>query len=308
MRPLACESATPHQVTVVGGVDDDRIITEPGFIQSGHEPADRTIDAADHPVVGAHVGLVFFRRIPSPEKTLTRNRGLKAVGQVFEDGGIVQARRRNGDILIHAIDGLRPRELADAGSTVAVFGMAGIEPKIECEGFVLGLAFDEVDPAVDDELGLMSQATVWEFLVKRIASDGFEFIEVILTLPALRHLGVPFSEVSRAIAVLAKDVRVEGFDRGGSGKLGVALGAVATTRQSGEDRGTADPADRLADEGILETGTLLGKSVDVRCFDHLVAITSKSIGALVIGKEEDNIRRLAGTRGKTRETKGKGKR
>ena len=50
------------------------------------------------------------------------------------------------------------------------------------------------------------------FLVERIASDGFELIEVIGLFEVLGHLGVPFAEVTGAVALVAEDIGIEAGD------------------------------------------------------------------------------------------------
>ena len=60
VRPFARQPAIAHVVTVVSGVNDDRIVREAGLLKRRHKAANGAVDAADHAVVGSHVGLVFF--------------------------------------------------------------------------------------------------------------------------------------------------------------------------------------------------------------------------------------------------------
>ena len=73
-----------------------------------------------------------------------------------------------------------------------------------------------------------------------------------------------------------------------------ARGAVASARQAGQNSGSTNPANGLADEGIGEASTFRGEAVDVRCLDQGMAVASKGTRGLVVGKEEDDVGLLGG--------------
>ena len=126
-------------VAIVGGVNDDGVVSEAGFFERFQEASDGVINSGDHAVVGTHVRLVFLRGVPPPEVALPCDRGLQEVGEGVENGGVGETGRSDVGVFIETIGGLGPGEVADAGAAVTVFGVAGIEPHVEGEGFVLGL-------------------------------------------------------------------------------------------------------------------------------------------------------------------------
>ena len=65
--------------------------------------------------------------------------------------------------------------------------------------------------------------------------------------------------------------------------------AITAPRQTGQDRGTTDPANRLADAGIGESRTTSSQPIDGRCFDQGVTVAGERAGRLIVGKEEDNV-------------------
>ncbi len=226
---------------------------KPGFFERLHETTDRTVDPADHAVIGAHVGLIFFVGVPSPEITLAVDRRLQKIGLGIKDRRIIQSRRSDLDILVHSIDRSRPREMPDARAAIAVLGVAGVEPHVQGERLVFRLRLHELNPAIDDQFRFVPQAAIGLLLVVRISPDRLELVKVIFSAIALRHLGVPLAKVSGAVTVLAQDVGVQRLDGIGPCLIGIARRAVAAAGQSGEDRRAADPADRMADKGVLES-------------------------------------------------------
>ena len=69
VRPLPGEASVAHVVTVVRRVHDDCVFSQAGFFQSGHEATDRSVNSADHTIVGSDVRLIFLVRVPSPEES-----------------------------------------------------------------------------------------------------------------------------------------------------------------------------------------------------------------------------------------------
>ena len=212
MRPLARKATIAHVEAIVGRVHDNRIVRQSLFLQSRDKTTYGSIDSADHTIVGADIRLVLFRSIPTPEIAFAIDGGFQEIRLGLENGGIVQSRWCDFNILIHAVHRSRPREVTDSWAAIAVLRMTSIEPHVNCKGLALGLRFDELDPLVDDQLRLMAQAAVGHLLVERIPKDRFVRVEVILGLIALGHLRMPLAEVARAIASLPQQIGVKRVD------------------------------------------------------------------------------------------------
>ena len=88
MGPFSSEPSICHVISVICGIHDDGIVCEAGILERFKEAANRIIDASDHTVVGSHIGLVFARSVPAPEKPLTSDAGLKKIWKIIENGGI----------------------------------------------------------------------------------------------------------------------------------------------------------------------------------------------------------------------------
>ena len=290
--PFSGEATVTHVVAVVGGVDDDGIVCQPGFFECLHEASDSTVDSTDHAEVGAHVSLVFFVSIPAPEVALTVDGGFEEIGQSVEGRGIVKMRTIHFHVVIHSVDRTRPGEVPDPGAPVFILGVAGVEPHVERERFAFWLLLQKLDSLVDDNLRFMTKRAVGHFLVKGIATDGLEFIEVIRLIVSLGHLGMPLAEVTGAVAFVSKDVRIECLDGISAGEFVISRGAVAATGQSCENRRAAHPADGVADVGIVEPGAAFREPIDVGCLNDGVSVTADGAGGLVVGKEEDDVGRI----------------
>ena len=103
---------------------------------------------------------------------------------------------------------------------------------------------------------------------------------------------MPLAREPSAVAGIAEQVDVELLDDFRASRVMPTRGTVTSTSETGKDRSTTDPANRLTDKSIGETRSLSGESIDIRCLNQRVAITSKGTRGLVIGKEEDNVRLL----------------
>ena len=188
--------------------------------------------------------------------------------------------------------------MPDPGPAVAVLGVTGVEPHIEGEGLVLGLALDELDSLVHDQVGLVTKGAVGLFLVERVAPDRGVDLEVVACLEALRHLGVPLAGEPGPVARLAQDSRVEMLDRLGGGKIVLPGSTEASAGEPRQDGGPADPADGLAHEGIGEARSLGAKAVDDGGLGKRMTIASEGARGLVVGKEKDDIGTLGVELGK----------
>jgi hypothetical protein len=181
MRPFAGQAAIAHVEAVVGGVDDDRVVRQSGLVQRLHQAADRGVDPADHAQVGAQVRLVFlpvFHRQKKRSRVMLvwrkSGRASKIAGSFSRGAGIATS-----SYMPSALCG---QAKCEPGPPVAVLGVAGVEPEIQRERLVLRLPPHELDAAIDDQVRLVPQAAVGLLLVKRIAEDVFEFVEVIAGL------------------------------------------------------------------------------------------------------------------------------
>ena len=296
VRPFAGEPAVAHMVAVICGVYDDRVVGQALRLESLYEPSDCIVDSAHHAEVGPHVGAVLGFGVPAPEEALAIDRGLEEVGLLIEDIGIVQSGRGNLVLLVHPVDCPGPWKVPDAGTAVTVLRVTGIEPHIKGEGFVLRLVLDELDSAVHDHLGLVAQGTIGLLLVKRVAADLLENVEVVGGLPAPGHLGVPLARESGAITSLAEQVDVELLYDLGAGGVMPARGTIASPREAGQYGGSADPANGLADEGIGEARAFRREAVDVRRLDQGMSVAREGARGLVVGKEEDDVGLLGALR------------
>src|SRR6056297_1619106 len=164
--------------------------------------------------------------------------------------------------------------MADPRPAIAVFGMAGVEPEIQREGLIGGLRADEVDAAIDDQFGLMTQRPVGLFFVVRIASDRFEFVKVVLRTKAFGHLGVPLAKISGSIPVLFEQVAVKRLDGVRACRVRVGGRPETAPGQPGQDRRATDPTNRMTDKRVLESGTACGQSVNIWRLDDRVSVTT----------------------------------
>ena len=80
----------------------------------------------------------FCGRVPTPKESFAVDRcfqevrqGVKNLAGSFNRGGY------DLDVVVHAVNGARPGEMPDSGAAVAVFGVAGIEPHVQCKRLVL---------------------------------------------------------------------------------------------------------------------------------------------------------------------------
>ena len=179
--------------------------------------------------------------------------------------------------------------MTDAGSAVAVLRMARVEPHVECKGLVPGLVLDELDASIDDEIGFVSQRSVWLLLVERIAPDGLELIEVIFPPKSARHLRVPLAEVTRAISRSAQEIGIETLHGLRTSEVAGAGRPITSAGQTGQDGRATDPANGMAHERVGKTCALIRQSINVRRLHEGMSVARERVGRLIIGKEEDDI-------------------
>ena len=119
--------------------------------------------------------------------------------------------------------------MPDTWSTIPILGVAGIKPHIESKGFVLGLVLKELNPTIDNQLGLMTQRTIRLFLIERVATDRLKDIEMIGGLPALGHLSMPFARKTGSVTGFTKMIHIEFPDRIRTGGIMPARRAITAS-------------------------------------------------------------------------------
>ena len=139
VRPFSGETAIPEIIAIVGGVDNHRILRKSLFFQFRYKPSDDMINSANHAKVSAHVGLVLLRGIPPPKKALPVDRCFKEVWLGFVNYRIVEGWKRHLLVFVHPVGDLRPWEMSDTRSLVAIFSMRGVEADLQAEGLIFGL-------------------------------------------------------------------------------------------------------------------------------------------------------------------------
>ena len=284
------EAFAPGEHTaMVRVVNDDGIFGQALFLQNLDKTADGVVDSADHAQVGAHVDTVLAVRVPAPEETFPVNGGLEEVGLACENLGVIQARRSDLVLLVHPVCRKGPGKMPDTGTAVAVLGMTGIEPHVQGKGLVLGLALEELDPPVHDQVGLVAERTIGLFLVKGIASDLVVNLEIITRLEPSGHLGMPLAGKPGPVPGLAQNARVEMLDRLGGRKIVLPGSPEAPAGQPSQDGRPADPADGLTDEGIGKARAVLCQTVDIRRLGKRMSIATERARGLIVSKEEDDI-------------------
>ena len=197
--------------------------------------------------------------------------------------------------------------MPDTGTAVAVLGMTGIEPHVQGKGLVLGLALEELDPPVHDQVGLVAERTIKLFLVKGIASDLVVNLEVITRLEPFGHLGMPLARKPGPVPGLAENARVEMLDRLGGGEVVLPGGSETPPGQPGQNGRPADPTNGLTDEGVGEARALGSEPVDIGRLGQRMSIATERAGGLIVSKEEDDIGLLGIKFAKKREKNGKEK-
>ena len=251
-------------VAVIGGVDDDGVLGQALRLEGLEESADCIVDSAHHAQVGPHVGAVLGLCIPAPEKALAVDRGLEETGLALKDLGIVQSGRGNLVLLVQAIDRPGPGKVPNAGPTVTILGMAGIEPHVESEGLVLGLVLEKLNTTIYNQLGFMPQGTIRLLLVERVPTNPLKDIKVVGRIPTLGHLGVPFARKTGPVTGFSKEINIEFHDRLRTGGVMSARCPITASGKPSQDSGSTHPTNSLAYIGIGESCASSSQLVDVR--------------------------------------------
>ena len=92
--------------------------------------------------------------------------------------------------------------MANARTAISIFGMARVEPHVQGKRLALRLVLDEFNAPIGDQFRFMTQAAIGLWLIKGIASDRLNFVEMVFAPIAFRHFGVPFTKVASAVSLL----------------------------------------------------------------------------------------------------------
>ena len=175
MGPLASESAIAEIIAIVGGVQDDRIVSQPLLFELFCEAAYDMVDSADHSKVGPHVG---FGTSPRYRPTTYRialpvDRLLQEIGLGFVDRRLVERGERHPLAFVHAVGDLGPWIMSDARPLVAVFGMSGVETDLQAEGLIFRLLLEEIDrPVSRESYKSVTRRSIGLFFEKRLPTDS----------------------------------------------------------------------------------------------------------------------------------------
>ena len=179
--------------------------------------------------------------------------------------------------------------MTDTRSSIAIFGMAGVEPEVDREGLTRWLSLQELDAPVNDEFRFMPQAAVWLPLVVGVPADRFKFVKVVVRPVALGHLGVPLAKEPRAVALLPEQIRIKAGHRLGPCQFPVPWRPVAAASLSGEDARATDPANRLAHECVLKPHPPAGELIEVGRLDDRIAVAAEACRGLIVCEEENDV-------------------
>ena len=135
----------------------------------------------------------------------------------------------------------------------------------------------------------MAQRSVGLFFEEGVPSDDFHLIEVGFWVVGPLGTEVPLAVITGAIVVFTKNVGVEDGHGFGGRPISVAGVAIASGGESGENGGAAGPANRVADESLLETSAAFGESVDIWGLNNGVSVAAQGADSLIVGEKEDDV-------------------
>ena len=274
--------------TVVGGVDDDRVVGEAAGFEGGEEAADLGVEVFDHRVVfGELVADHRFGAGPGAEVFVaTAGHGAVVKGELREKvfregraGGVVGGKAGRGLARIVgsgvgdvAEERLRARgrvmlvDKLDGGVGEQLGGEAGAEAR--AGQFAVGGA------VVERDLGVIGHAAEHHALA---VLEGAEPGGLAV---------VPFAGAEGGVAVLAEEFAHEFL-------AGERLGVHGEPGFSGVEHGAARHADGAAvaaeDVVVAEADAVAGEAVDDGRLDVRVAVGGDGVGALVVGEEEKDV-------------------
>ena len=151
------------------------------------------------------------------------------------------------------------------------------------------LRLKEFDPLIDNQFGLVASGSIGLFLEIRITRDTFKDIKMRGSLKTFGHFGVPFPDKASAVAGFFQVVGKEQLDRLGPGSIRL-IGSAETTRgETSQNRGSAHPANRVADKHVVESDAIGRQGVDGGRLDDLVSGASQGVVPLIVGEKEHNV-------------------
>ena len=149
MGPLAGKPSLPQVVTIITGVNENRIVCQPRRLQLFHHTTHHVIDSTDHAVVATDVLLVLFVCIPAPEVALAIQTSLEKLWLRLKDLRGRHSRRRDRGILVEMRNNFRERIVI---LLVAVFCMGSVKTDRQAKRFVLDLLREKLDGPVTGNL------------------------------------------------------------------------------------------------------------------------------------------------------------
>ena len=139
----------------------------------------------------------------------------------------------------------------------------------------------------------MTQGTIRLFLIERVATDRLKDIEMIGGLPALGHLGMPFTGKTGPVTGFAKEIHIEFPDRIRAGGVMPTRRAITASGKPGQDGGPADPTNGLAHVGIREPCAPGSQTINIGCLDQGMTIAASELEVWSSAKKKTMLGCLA---------------
>jgi hypothetical protein len=317
-----------HQLAVLAGEDDDRAVRETQLREFGHDAADHLVDERDlAPVARLHL-LQVARGVHDPPV---------AAGRVFLEHVAQHARPLQHGRIEGLVEGGGHLHLPRVVHPVvdAVEGRVGVEEAQEYRERAVAVALDELD-ALAGHVGRLAQvlgqgirvaARIAAVVVVRLdAAGGQEVVVprarravaaggVVLLVPVLGALErveaalpedlvaqVPLAEPGGAVGGrrqhLDEDAPVRGERRV------VEAGPVRVRIEARQEARARGRAERLGHVGALEQHAAPRQRVEVRRADQRVAVRAHRVAPVLVGEDEQQVRRPFGGRSGLRRAAG----
>ena len=126
------------------------------------------------------------------------------------------------------------------------------------------------------------------FFEKRRAADRLEGVEHRLPI-LLLHVDTELADETGLVAGLAQQHRITRLTEPAVDRASAEGELMRTLVKAGQDRGPAGSTDRSSHEHIAEPDALLGQAVEGRRFQKWMTGTAKTIPAVVVGQEENDV-------------------
>ena len=295
---LVHHSVLAVEQAVVAHVDDDGVVQLATLFKQFIEAAHGVVHGTDGAPVGAcHRGEVLHRLgtavgenfPPLEERAVDAMPGVDAV--LKPERLVRQAERALGIRNPDVVEAVRVFWL---GEIEAVRGLVADHQKPRFAAVValepvLGKLRDDVGVVAGDDLAALAVLVPFGVVVFALALVRGEPVEAGARLVVvLAH--VPLAEVGGVVAC-ALELHRKAAEVGGILRE-VVLHAVSVRVNAAEDARSAGGAERCGAEGVLEIHALLAQPVDVRRLQMRVAREAQCVPALIVGKNEQDVRTL----------------